>query len=239
MIFRTSGNRRGGHDGNFLKMIVLSLIIHLTVLAVLFVTLPATSRRLTFGQTYSVQLVGSDALRSPGETSSLDEFLHRQEPPAAIMIKQKISSIFSTPAKTVRGTQRLTIDKTAARQQPEKVLPKTGAPSSVSAGNKMSDAEMNAQTNEYIAAVWSRIRQNWSMPQALLPETNITAVIDVKISRSGALEYADFEKRSGNQYFDESALRAIRKASPFPPLPYWVRDNRIEIGIRFHSTELR
>lgn len=239
MIFRTSGSRARGRDGNFLKMAFLSLIIHLTVLTVLFITLPATSRRLTFGQTYSVQLVGSDALRSSGGTSSLDEFLHPQEAPAAIMIKQKISSIFSTPAKTARDTQRLTIDKPAARQVPKQVSPKAGESSSVSAGNKMSDAEMNAQTNEYIAAVWARIRQNWSMPQALLPETNITAIINVRISRNGALEYADFEKRSGNQYFDESALRALRKANPFPPLPYWVRDSSIEIGIRFHSTELR
>ena len=72
-----------------------------------------------------------------------------------------------------------------------------------------------------------------------MPEKNITTIIDVKISRSGALEYLDFEKRSGNRYFDDSALRAVKKSNPFPPLPYWIRDKSIEIGIRFHSAELR
>ena len=77
------------------------------------------------------------------------------------------------------------------------------------------------------------------MPQSLMPEKDITTIIDVRISRSGALEYVDFEKRSGNRYFDDSALRAVKKSSPFPPLPYWIMDKRIEIGIRFHSAELR
>jgi TonB family protein len=77
------------------------------------------------------------------------------------------------------------------------------------------------------------------MPQALMPKENIETIIDVKISRSGTLEYVGFEKRSGNRYFDDSALRAVKKSSPFPPLPYWIMDKNIEIGIRFHSEELR
>ena len=77
------------------------------------------------------------------------------------------------------------------------------------------------------------------MPQALMPKENIETIIDVKISRSGALENMGFEKRSGNRYFDDSALRAVKKSSPFPPLPYWIMDKSIEIGIRFHSEELR
>ena len=53
------------------------------------------------------------------------------------------------------------------------------------------------------------------------------------------LEYIGFEKRSGNSYFDESALRAVKKSVPFPPLTGWVTSRSIEIGIRFHSSELR
>jgi TonB family protein len=48
-----------------------------------------------------------------------------------------------------------------------------------------------------------------------------------------------FEKRSGNRFFDDSTLRAVKKSSPFPPLPSWIMDSSIEIGIRFHSAELR
>ena len=72
-----------------------------------------------------------------------------------------------------------------------------------------------------------------------MPKENIETIIDVKISRSGAVEHIGFEQRSGNRYFDDSALRAVKKSSPFPPLPYWIMESNIEIGIRFHSTELR
>jgi outer membrane biosynthesis protein TonB len=34
-------------------------------------------------------------------------------------------------------------------------------------------------------------------------------------------------------------VRAIRKASPFPPLPGEIGDRNIDLGIRFHSKELR
>ena len=47
------------------------------------------------------------------------------------------------------------------------------------------------------------------------------------------------EKRSGNRYFDESALRTVKKANPLPPLPEELRESSIEIGIRFHSAELK
>lgn len=243
MIFRTSGNRRGGHDGNFPKMIFLSLIIHLIVIAALIVSIPTTSRRLTFGTAYSVQLVGAEAALPSREPSLLKDFIQQTEPPEAIVIKHKISSIYSPPAKAQRETQKTTVERPSVNvRQPEKSPAGVGesgtAVADSAAGPKLSDAEMSSQTNEYIAMVWARIKQNWTMPQPLMPDTNITAVIDVRLSRSGALEHAAFEKRSGNRYFDESALRAVKKSAPFPPLPFWVRDNSIAIGIRFHSTEL-
>jgi TonB family protein len=72
-----------------------------------------------------------------------------------------------------------------------------------------------------------------------LHDDNLVAVIDAKILRNGNVDDIGFEKRSGNRYFDESAIKAIRKASPFPPLPEWIKDNYIEVGVRFHSSELR
>jgi len=47
------------------------------------------------------------------------------------------------------------------------------------------------------------------------------------------------EKRSGNTYFDNSALRAVTKSNPLPSLPEWFRESSLDVGIRFHSSELR
>jgi TonB family protein len=125
----------------------------------------------------------------------------------------------------------------AAPKTQEKAPPeaKSGPASPPSAG----DAEMDAKMRAYYAMIWSRIKGGWALPQGILPGEVLEAVIHVSILRNGAVTGMNFEKRSGNRYFDESALKAIRKAVPFPPLPAWISEGSLDVGIRFHSSELR
>ncbi|MDP2725134.1 MAG: energy transducer TonB, partial [Syntrophales bacterium] len=104
---------------------------------------------------------------------------------------------------------------------------------------KQGDAEVNAQMRTYYALIWSRIRGLWTIPQGMLPPENIEVVIHAQILKDGAVTGVDFEKRSGNSYFDATALRTVKKASPLPPLPEGFGDSSLEVGIRFHSSEFR
>ncbi|MGA2782151.1 MAG: energy transducer TonB [Smithella sp.] len=239
MTPRTFNNGYRGNNSNFHNMIFLSLTIHLIVITVILISIPTTSRHLTFGTAYFVQLIGSEVILPAHDSSGLKDILQTNETPSSIIIKRKITRIASTPVRT-QETNKLNIEKAvSAIRQTQQDKPKTSAAASAAGPAKMSESEVNAQTKEYIGVVWSRVKKNWTMPQALLPKENIETIIDVKISRSGAMEHMGFEKRSGNRYFDDSALRAVKKSSPFPPLPYWIMDKSIEIGIRFHSAELR
>jgi TonB family C-terminal domain len=239
MIPRTFNNGYRGNNGNFHNMIFLSLTIHLIVITVILISIPTTSRHLTFGTAYSVQLVGSEVILPAHDSSGLKDILQPNEAIKPIIIKRKITSITSTPVKK-QEINKLNIEKAvSAIRQNQQDKPKTSAAASAAGPVKMSESEVNAQTNEYIGVVWSRVKKNWTMSQSLMPRENITTIIDVRIARSGALEYIGFEKRSGNRYFDDSAFRAVKKSSPFPPLPYWIMDKSIEIGIRFPSGELR
>jgi colicin import membrane protein len=96
-----------------------------------------------------------------------------------------------------------------------------------------------SKIDEYSRFVWARIKKNWTLPPTMMPKNNIETIIEVRIARSGALEYIDFEKRSGNAYFDESAMRAVKKSAPFPPLAGWINEGFIDFGIRFHSEDFR
>jgi TonB family protein len=239
MTPRTFNNDYRGNNGNFHNMIFLSLTIHLIVITLIFISIPTTSRHLTFGTAYSVQLVGSEVILPAHDSSGLKDILQSNEARNPIIIKRKITSIAYAPVKN-QETNKFNIEKAvSAIRQNQQDKPKISAAASAASPAKMSESAVNAQTKEYIGVVWSRVKNNWTMPQALLPKENIETIIDVKISRSGALEHMGFEKRSGNRYFDDSALRAVKKSSPFPPLPYWIMDKNIEIGIRFHSSELR
>jgi TonB family protein len=239
MTPRTFNNGYRGYNGNIHNMIFLSLVIHLIVITIILISIPTASRHLTFGQAYSVQLVGSEVILPAHDSSGLKDILQPNEATNSIIIKRKITSIASTPVKN-QEMKKLNIEKAvSAIRQNQRNKQKTSTGSSAASPAKMSESEINAQTNEYIGVVWSRVKKNWTMPQALMPKENIETIIDVRISRSGALEHMGFEKRSGNRYFDDSTLRAVKKSSPFPPLPSWIMDSRIEIGIRFHSEELR
>ncbi|MBZ0253377.1 MAG: TonB C-terminal domain-containing protein, partial [Candidatus Methylomirabilis sp.] len=47
------------------------------------------------------------------------------------------------------------------------------------------------------------------------------------------------ESSSGNPIMDEAALRAVIRAAPFPPLPFGLGEDFVEIGIRFHTGALQ
>lgn len=89
--------------------------------------------------------------------------------------------------------------------------------------------------NEYYNLIWGKIKEAWTIPENLLKETvDQETIIVLIIERNGNIQKFWFEKKSGNPVYDQTALRAIKKAEPFPPLPREFDGNTLEIGIRFY-----
>lgn len=72
----------------------------------------------------------------------------------------------------------------------------------------------------YNMVLASAITQNWVFNDRLanMDKTLETTVL-ITILKNGELREVFFETRSGNNYLDESAEKAIRKANPLPELP--------------------
>jgi len=85
--------------GKFHKMIFISLTAHIIVITVIFVSVPTTSRHLTFGPAYSVQLVGSEVILPNNNSSLLKDILKTNEAASPIIIKRKIAGNVFTPEK--------------------------------------------------------------------------------------------------------------------------------------------
>jgi TonB family protein len=66
----------------------------------------------------------------------------------------------------------------------------------------------------------------------------LETIIAIRIAKDGQIEEMQFEKRSGNPYLDESALRAIKKANPLPPLPPGIEGDKFDVGVRFTPSDL-
>ena len=245
MTSRMPHKRSFGNTGSPTNMFFASLLLHLIVIAAVIMTVPGSSRQLTFGAPYSVALVGPEVMQASQEASGAKHLLQPSQPAHPVILKRNPVASESPSLIKKNDTGKPDIEKaiTAIRQ---KELSDTAgkqtskAPTaSPSSGANASSTENQSRTNDYSRFVWSKIKKNWTLPAALIPKNNVETIIEVRIGQSGALEYIGFEKRSGNSYFDESALRAVKKSVPFPPLAGWVTSRAIEIGIRFHSAELR
>ncbi len=88
--------------------------------------------------------------------------------------------------------------------------------------------------NDYYNTIWEKIKKEWTLPGGLpRGKASLETIIVIVVERDGKIQKSWFEKRSGNALYDQTTMRAIKKADPLPPIPKEFRDNTFEIGIRF------
>ncbi|OGP84926.1 MAG: hypothetical protein A2V87_02245 [Deltaproteobacteria bacterium RBG_16_58_17] len=248
MSDRVVRERQGGIRLN--SMIFISLLFHLLLLSLLFFTPSFPSPKRTFGPVYSVALVSfpGAVLEKKSESVAPNALLKADR--SGTVLKKSMEPAPVVPIRNLETRKKQERELKQDREL-EKVMadirkraaatgPAGQPPAKAKAvpASQSGDADVSDKMQAYYAVIWSRIKGKWALPQGMLPGEGLEAVIDVTILRSGGVTAINFEKRSGNRYFDDSALKAIQKALPFPPLPEWVRDSSIEVGIRFHSKDL-
>lgn len=88
--------------------------------------------------------------------------------------------------------------------------------------------------NDYYNAIWEKIKKEWTLPGGLPKgKSNLETIIVIVIEKEGRIQKSWFEKRSGNALYDQTTMRAVKKADPLPPIPKEFSDSTLEIGIRF------
>ncbi len=85
----------------------------------------------------------------------------------------------------------------------------------------------------YDGLIAYHIQKNWAFSEQLARgQSNLETLVGIKILPNGEIQDIWIDKKSGNQYLDESAIRAIQKSNPLPPLPR-------EIGLYFYEVRFR
>jgi protein TonB len=64
--------------------------------------------------------------------------------------------------------------------------------------------------------------------------------LEFTIGANGQLEQLRLVRSSGSQLLDNEALRAIKAAAPFPPIPSWIKPNPLSIlaAMEYHDNRL-
>lgn len=241
MVLIKSEKRMRDEGMKLNNMIVFSFLLHALILSILFFSPSWPTPKWTFGPVYTVDLVSPplNSINLKSSSAITDKMKMKSSKEHSIVMKKRVDKISSIPIneiitrkKEVSGSVDEAIE--GIKKKVLSATEETPRPAT-SSGN----AEMSMRMKVYYSMIWSRIKEQWALPRGILPDNNLEAIIDAKILRNGKLTDWNFEKKSGNKYFDESVVKAIKKASPFPPLPEWLDDSMIELGIRFHSSELQ
>jgi TonB family protein len=244
-------------------MILLSIIFHLTAILIVvnFSPFPPRKKILSFPG-YSVYAVNLVSLPEEKPKTSRPEakilktkaaqkkpkkeaikiaprvVKKRLEPKKIIAAKkkkappdswQKVSSAIEEIKKKVSARQENLAKETGNSHQP---------PSEKALGRAVPYEEINLKLKIYYSLIWEKIRKGWVLPSMIPGSEELETIIAIKIQKDGEIIAIDYEKRSKNPHFDESALRAIKKANPLPPIPPEYQGGSLELGIRFHPSEL-
>lgn len=90
----------------------------------------------------------------------------------------------------------------------------------------------------YKLEVRYHILKNWAFSSQLAGnEESLKTVIGITIAADGHITKTWFDRRSGNEYYDDSAYKAVLKSDPLPGLPGGYR--YYTVGLEFTPSDLR
>lgn len=88
----------------------------------------------------------------------------------------------------------------------------------------------------YFRTVQQKVKDAWTFPGG---SNDLTADVEFSISADGALNSVKIAKSSGDSAFDESVLRALKRAAPFPSPPDRYRAQFSDVVATFKLGELK
>jgi TonB family protein len=239
-----------GKEPNFQKIIIASVIIH--VFFITLVAIPLKSKKREY-KSYFVNIVSPLELRRAAKLASKSKVASSTKAP----IKKKAAPrrrVKADSGVTLESANRVTKEierlralsaltkkkkdkelQLAKAQQTDEALSKAienirgKKLASISVGPGTSSQVSSVAKESYHALIIQQIQSNWV--HSVFNSADLEAIISFRLDPEGAVtnDKIKIEKTSGNVLFDNSAVKAILKASPFPPHPV-----EKEIEVRFH-----
>ena len=105
------------------------------------------------------------------------------------------------------------------------------------ASSPWEEKQKELEYSAYYDQVERAVRENWIPPQDMNFEAaSAITVVSLTLLPDGRVLKSYIEETSGDPKFDQSVMRAILKSTPFPPPPIGLKQQRFDLGLRFHST---
>ncbi len=137
-------------------------------------------------------------------------------------------------------------ESTVIAERPLPTLKELLPSATYSSANARSSDPVSLNTRDpiyvsYFTKIKQNIEQQWEYPEAALRYgLQGRLSLEFSIGSSGQLEQLRMTRSSGYQVLDEEALRAIKAAAPFPPIPSWIKPIPLSISasMEYHDNRL-
>ena len=88
--------------------------------------------------------------------------------------------------------------------------------------------------DQYRVEISLLVQKNWAFSEQLAgQDQNLMASLVFKVMPNGEVRDIFYIDRSGNQYLDDSAYKAVVKTNPVPPHPKGLIESFVDVGLRF------
>lgn len=127
----------------------------------------------------------------------------------------------------------------------ELLPPVTWSPSGERTGRKEEAVRLDTREPKYISyftSIKRAIELVWEYPEpALRNGLQGKLVLEFTIHANGHLEGTRLIRSSGFPVLDQEAIRAVRAAAPFHPIPPWIGKNRLDViaSFEYHDNRLK
>jgi TonB family protein len=211
--------------GTFLGGIAATLLIHaLLVVLVYYGHLKTAPRPEAPRDMIVTRLV---ALGKPRDKFWLPRLVQPPKPKAPDAIKVTDDPNALPAPKEAPKLEDATISKDLRRAlERAKALAQNAAAEEAAEGSLTGSAEGTSNHavsgDEYATAINDAVHKHWSTPTGFVSDSELAALsadVRISISADGVLANPRVTKPSGNQYFDDSCMQAVKATGRVPPPP--------------------
>ncbi len=207
-----------------------STLMHVAILGLMFVVRPGRTVMVPGPDVVQVALLGDVPPAPPAPVVKANDAvvpdeeqgvrIEKPRPKPKPEVKQQ-----PRPKEPVPGPPRA--EPAQAPAATRTVLPYADVGGGVAGQVAVDDASF--EFAYYLQMVRAQITRNWLAPGGVASGTR--AEVFFRVGRSGEIRGLRLAVSSGNEYFDQSALRAVQVTEQLPPLPLgW---SRPDLGIQF------
>ena len=166
-------------------------------------------------------------------------------PPAKPEAEENIEKSATPPPAKPPPAREVVPEQTIIAERPlpslRELLPPANFSSRSSSPGPVSLNTRDPVYVSYFTKIKQLIEAHWEYPElALRYGLQGKLSLEFTIGSHGQLERARIVRSSGSQLLDEEALRAIKAAAPFPPIPSWIQANPLSImaAMEYHDNRV-